>query len=73
VAQTGVNAKFQNGAALRYPVWKVILDFANCSCHLEGLTVHTELEQSHLVLRVNSFAGLNLEWLALCPVLLYLP
>jgi len=28
VARTGANATFRNGAALRYPVWKVILDFA---------------------------------------------
>jgi len=25
VARTGANATFRNGAALRYPVWKVIL------------------------------------------------
>jgi len=30
VARTGANATFRNGAALRYPVWKVILDCAKC-------------------------------------------
>ena len=72
VARTGANATFRNGAALQYQVWKLILDFAKCSRHLEVLTVR-KLERSHLVVQVNSLSRLNLEWLKLCPDLLHLP
>jgi len=72
VARTGADATFRNGAALRYPVWKVILEFAKCSRHLEVPTV-CRLERSNLVVQVNSLSGPNSEWLKLCPDLQHLP
>jgi hypothetical protein len=72
VARTGANATFRNGAALRYPVWKVILDYAKCSRHLEVPTVR-KLERSNLVVQVNSLCGPNSEWLKLCADLQHLP
>jgi len=65
VARTGANATFRNGAALRYPVWKVMIDFAKCSRHLEIPTVR-RLERSNLVVQVHSLCGPNSEWLKLC-------
>jgi len=59
VARTGANATFRNEAALQYPVWKVIHDFAECSRHLEVPTVR-RLERS-MVAQVNSLCGPNSE------------
>lgn len=72
VDRTGVNATFRNGLALRYPVWKVMGDFINCSRQLEVPATRTS-ERAHLILQVNSFVGANSEWLALCPDLLHFP
>ena len=72
VARTGANATFRNGAALQFPVWKVILDFVKCSLHLEVPTVR-RLERSNLVVQVNSLCGPNSEWLKLYADLQHLP
>jgi len=72
VGRSGVNATFRTGTGLRYPVWKVILDFARCSRHLEVATTR-KLERNVVILQVNSLVGTNSEWLGLCPDLVHLP
>jgi len=64
VGRSGVNAIFRTGTGLRYPVWRVILDFAKCYRHLKVATTHRS-ERSVVILQVNSET--NSEWLGLCP------
>ena len=72
VGYSGVNATFRTGTGLRYTVWKVILDFARCSRHLEVATTRKS-ERNVVILQVNSLVGTNTECLGLCPDLVHLP
>jgi len=60
VGRSGVNATFKTGTGLRYPVWKVILDFARSSHHPEVATTHKS-ERNVVILQVNSLVGTNSE------------
>ena len=71
VGRSGVNAIFRTGTGLRYPVWKVILNFARCFRHLEVATT-CKSERTLVILQVNSLVGTNSEWLGLCPDLVHL-
>jgi len=64
VGRSGVNTTFRTGTGLRYPVWKVILDFAKCSRHFEVATTRKS-ERTVVILQVNSQVGTNSEWLCL--------
>jgi len=63
-----VNATFRTRTGLQYPAWKVIQDFAKCSCHLKVPTTRKS-ERSIM----NSFAGNSSEWIGLCPAFVHLP
>jgi len=73
VGRAGVYATFRNGTSgtgLRYPVWKVIQGYAECTRILETPTTRQRIP---VIIQVNSLAGSTSEWLTLCPEMAFLP
>ena len=58
VGCSGVNATFRTGTDLRYPIWKVILNFARCFRHLEVATT-CKSERNVMIIQMNSLVGTN--------------
>ena len=71
--RAGVYATFRNGTSgigLRYPVWRAIQGYSECTRILQTPTTRQRIP---VMIQVNSLTGTNSKWLTLCPDMAFLP